>query len=41
MMENVLHASSDLQEAAREIQLWFQPQELLRALGPAKPVSRT
>lgn len=28
-MENVLHASSDEQEAARELALWFQPEELL------------
>lgn len=32
VMENVLHASSDPQEAAREIQLWFRPEELLLAL---------
>ena len=29
VMENVLHASSDPQEADREIRLWFQPHELL------------
>lgn len=30
LMENVLHASSDLKEAEREIRLWFKPNELLR-----------
>lgn len=29
LMENVLHASSDEQEAQREITLWFRPEELL------------
>ena len=33
LMENVLHTSSDLREAAREIQLWFKPEELLRPLS--------
>lgn len=33
LMENVLHASSDPAEAAREIRLWFQPHELLRDIG--------
>ena len=32
IMENVLHASSDEREAAREIALWFRPEELLRPL---------
>lgn len=30
LMENVVHASSDSAEAAREIALWFHPSELLR-----------
>jgi nucleoside-diphosphate kinase len=34
LMENVLHASSDVEEAEREIRLWFEPHELLRALSP-------
>lgn len=29
LMENVLHASSDTEEAEREIGLWFSPKELL------------
>ena len=33
LMENVLHSSSDLKDAEREIRLWFQPQELLRDVG--------
>lgn len=31
MMENVIHASSNEQEANREIALWFRPEELLSA----------
>lgn len=30
LMENVLHASSDANDARREIELWFKPHELLR-----------
>ena len=30
LMENILHASSTLEEAKREIPLWFKPEELLR-----------
>lgn len=29
VMENVIHASSDPQEAEREINLWFKPEELI------------
>lgn len=36
LMENILHASADPDEADREIRLWFTPQELLREL----PASR-
>ena len=35
-MENVLHASSDAQEARREITLWFRPEELLEPIYPTK-----
>lgn len=38
-MENVIHASSDDQDAAREIRLWFRPDELLAPLYPTKTVS--
>ena len=37
LMENVLHASSDVQEAEREIRLWFTAPELLRDLGIFSP----
>jgi len=30
LMENVLHASTDPAEAAREIRLWFAPEELMQ-----------
>ncbi len=30
LMENVIHASSDAEEAEREIKLWFKPGELLK-----------
>jgi len=36
LMENVIHASSDEQEAEREIKLWFRPEELLRSLFATK-----
>ncbi len=39
VMENVVHASSDAQEARREITLWFGPEELLRPLYPTKDVT--
>jgi len=32
IMENVLHASADPQEAKREIALWFRPEELLESV---------
>jgi len=32
LMENVLHASSSPEEAARELRMWFRPEELLRPL---------
>jgi len=40
LMENVIHASSDPADAAREIRLWFTPQELLRDIGVFAPASR-
>lgn len=43
--ENVIHASSDENEARREIQLWFEPSEIVsriyptrRVLGKPKPI---
>lgn len=38
VMENILHASSDDQEAKREITLWFRPDELLVPLYASKSV---
>ena len=34
IMENLLHASADEQEAEREITLWFRPEELLTSVHP-------
>lgn len=36
IFENVIHASTDTKEAKREIQLWFEPQELTIKLYPTK-----
>lgn len=32
LMENIIHASADIEEARREIPLWFKPEELWREL---------
>ena len=37
--ENVLHASSDIKEAEREIKLWFQPEEIIFPLYRTKMVN--
>lgn len=37
LMENVVHASSDAEEAEREIQLWFTPSELLKPVMACPP----
>ena len=34
--ENVIHASTDEKEAAREIKLWFQPDDLIMDIYPTK-----
>ncbi len=34
--ENVIHASSNLKEAEREIKLWFEPDEIIFDLYPTK-----
>jgi nucleoside-diphosphate kinase len=36
--ENVVHCSSDLLEAEREIKLWFQPDEIVNSVYPTKKV---
>ena len=35
-MENVVHCSSDINDAKREIQLWFNPSELTEDIYPTK-----
>jgi nucleoside-diphosphate kinase len=37
--ENVIHVSSNEAEAEREIKLWFQPQEIIVDLYPAKEIT--
>jgi nucleoside-diphosphate kinase len=36
--ENLIHVSSDQSEAEREIKLWFNPQEIIVDLYPAKNI---
>jgi nucleoside-diphosphate kinase len=36
LFENVVHASSSVEEAEREIKLWFEPEEIVCELYPAK-----
>jgi len=36
LYENVIHASSSLEEAEREIKLWFEPEEIVLNLYPAE-----
>lgn len=38
--ENVIHASTNLEEAEREIKLWFQPEEIIEDLYPTKIVTK-
>ncbi|MFA7676672.1 MAG: nucleoside-diphosphate kinase [Candidatus Omnitrophota bacterium] len=39
LFENVVHASSSDEEAEREIKLWFEPDEIVQELYPAKTVA--
>lgn len=39
LYENVIHASSDEQEAQREIKLWFQPDEIILDIYPTRKVT--
>ena len=39
--ENVVHTSSNQQEAEREIKLWFQPDEIIFDIYPTKEVKET
>ncbi|MBU0605969.1 MAG: nucleoside-diphosphate kinase [Candidatus Omnitrophica bacterium] len=36
--ENVIHASTNIEEAEREIKLWFSPDEIIMELYPSKKV---
>ncbi len=36
LYENVIHASSSADEAEREIKLWFEPEEIVMGLYPAR-----
>ena len=40
LFENVIHASSDLLEAEREIKLWFRPDEIIIDLYPTRKVEK-
>jgi len=39
LYENVIHASTNIPEAEREIKLWFNPDEIIVNLYPTKTVS--
>ena len=39
--ENVIHASSGLEEAEREIKLWFDPDEIIYDIYPTKEIQVT
>lgn len=41
LFENVIHASSSIEEAEREIKLWFSPDELSYDLYPSEGVAET
>lgn len=36
--ENVIHVSSDVKEAEREVKLWFEPQEIIVDLFPTREI---
>jgi nucleoside-diphosphate kinase len=39
--ENVIHTSSDIKEAEREIKLWFQPDDVIFDIYPTKMIEAT
>lgn len=39
--ENVVHASSNLEEAEREIKLWFQPEDIIFKSYPTKIITQS
>ncbi|MDP8289671.1 MAG: nucleoside-diphosphate kinase [Candidatus Susulua stagnicola] len=40
LFENVIHASSSIEEAEREIKLWFDPDEIVCELYPSKKIAQ-
>ena len=40
VFENVVHASSSLEDAEKEIKLWFQPDEIVEEIYPSKEVKK-
>ena len=40
VFENVIHASSSVEDAEREIKLWFKPDEVVSAIYPTKIITR-
>lgn len=40
VFENVIHASSSVEDAEREIKLWFKPEELVSPIYPSKTAAR-
>jgi len=41
VFENVIHASDNEESAKREIQIWFQPEELTELIYPTKKINQT
>jgi nucleoside-diphosphate kinase len=39
--ENVMHASTNMEEAEREIKLWFEPDDIIVDLYPAKKIKKS
>ena len=39
VFENVVHASSSLEEAEKEVKLWFEPHELVSLIYPVKEIT--
>ena len=40
LYENVIHTSSNIEEAEREIKLWFKPDEIIVDIYPVKTIER-
>lgn len=39
VFENVVHASSSVQDAEKEIKLWFKPEEIVSQIYPVKEIT--